>query len=109
MRDPRLLQTATGGRRRQEFDRLSCARAHGRDWDAATSNGRSGEVNRARAALSDAAAKLRSGQLERIAQHPEQRRVGIDVDRVRPAVHIERVMWHTPLSANGITLLIRPR
>src|SRR5207248_8808406 len=41
------------------------------------------EVYRARAALRDAAAKLRAGQLEPLADHPQKRRARIDVNRLR--------------------------
>src|SRR5689334_14452457 len=45
---------------------------------------------RAGAALRDAAAIFRAGKLELIAQHPEERRVRIDVDADFLAVHRKR-------------------
>jgi hypothetical protein len=39
-------------------------------------------VDRTRPALGDAAAELGSGQAQRVAQYPQQRRIGLDVDGV---------------------------
>ena len=38
------------------------------------------DVHGAGAALRDAAAVFGAGQAERVAQHPQQRRIGIDID-----------------------------
>src|SRR5215471_21701126 len=41
------------------------------------------------AALGDAAAVFGAGQSDRVAQHPQQRRVGIDIHLVRLSIHVE--------------------
>ena len=45
--------------------------------------------HRAGAALAEAAAELRTAQLEVVAEHVEQRRRRIDVDGVRPPVDLQ--------------------
>jgi hypothetical protein len=41
------------------------------------------------AALGDAAAVFGAGQSDRVAQHPQQRRVGIDIHLMRLTIHVE--------------------
>ena len=48
------------------------------------------DVHGAGAALGDAAAELGAGQAERVAQHPQQRRVGLDIDLVGSSVDGKR-------------------
>src|SRR2546427_473197 len=52
------------------------------------------QVDGAGAALGDAAAELGAGEPERVAQHPEERRVGGDVDRFALAVDGEADRGH---------------
>jgi hypothetical protein len=47
-------------------------------------------VDRAGAALRDAATKLGAGQTDRIAQRPEQRRIGLEIDLVLRSVDQKR-------------------
>ena len=56
--------------------------------------------HRAGAALAEAAAELRAVQLEVVAQHVEQRRLGIGVDLVALAVDVEA--YHLRLSELGL-------
>jgi hypothetical protein len=49
------------------------------------------DLHRARAALRDAAAELRAGHAQDIAQHPKQRRVVADIDRPIDAIDFDRV------------------
>jgi hypothetical protein len=58
-------------------------------------------VNRARAALGDAATVFRAGQAQRITQHPQERGVGIDIDFVRLSVDRETGHHAAPRSARG--------
>jgi hypothetical protein len=48
------------------------------------------DVDRAGAALGDPAAEFRAGQAELVAQHPEQRRIRLDVDLMAASVDRER-------------------
>ena len=50
------------------------------------------DMHRAGAALRDAAAVLGAGHAERVAQHPQQRGVGLDLDVV--ALAIDDESWH---------------
>ena len=47
------------------------------------------EMHRAGAAERHAAAELRAGHAQHVAQHPEQRRVAVDIDAVRAAVDFD--------------------
>jgi hypothetical protein len=78
--DPGLLhgrQRRAG--RREAFDRRDLLPDGGGRGDLAGLDRRAVQVHRAGAALTDAAAVFRADEAERIAQHPEQRRRGIDV------------------------------
>ena len=66
------LPTAADAGRAQDFDGLTV------------------DVHRAHAALRDAAAVLRAGQPEVVAQHPEQRRFRLHIHCVRLTVDVER-------------------
>ena len=57
---------------------------------AAGARRRAVHVHRARAALADAAAELRSLEIEHVAQHPEQRHIGRDIHRRGFSVDLER-------------------
>src|SRR5437016_8951868 len=57
------------------------------------------QVDGAGAALGDAAAELGAGEPERVAQHPEERRVGGDVDRFALAVDGEADRGHERASS----------
>ena len=48
------------------------------------------QVHGARAALAEAAAELRAAQVEHVAQHPEQRHIGRNINRHRLSVDVER-------------------
>ena len=60
-------------------------------------------MHRASAALTDAATVLRADEPERVAQHPEQRRLRIDVvaDGVRAAVDGETQHARSPVTRRG--------
>src|SRR5438045_3662155 len=59
---------------------------------------------------SRAAAELRAGEVEVIAEHPEQRRVRGDVDRASPSVDDESERRHgSPLSGEGYNSPSRPK
>src|SRR5262249_9182873 len=67
-----------------------------------------------RAALSEPAAELRAVQLEIVAQHVEQRRVGLDLHRPALAVHTQREARHgvlltTQMGPLGATGILPPR
>ena len=53
------------------------------------------DVHRTRAALPDPAPVLRPRQPQRVAQHPQQRRLRFDIHLVPLAVHVQRK--HDPL------------
>src|SRR5947207_16019717 len=61
-----------------------------RDGRDARANGAAVEVDSARPALRDAAPVLRPGEVQRLAQDPQQRHLRGDIDLLRFAVHIER-------------------
>src|SRR2546421_12657312 len=46
-------------------------------------------VHRARSALSNAAAELRSLDVEHVAQHPQKRHLGLDIHLPRPSIHTQ--------------------
>jgi hypothetical protein len=50
------------------------------DWHRAGPHGGSVDMHRASATLRDTAAEFRAGQTDHVAQHPEKRRIGLDVD-----------------------------
>jgi hypothetical protein len=77
--DPGLLQrvAAVGREPLDGGDRQSLDHRHRRD---AGTNGIAVDVHGAGAAGRDPAAELGTGQLEMLAQHPQQRRVAVDPD-----------------------------
>src|SRR6266404_7004265 len=80
--DPGDLQRMAAGRVQalDGRDLLAGGLGHRR---LARAHGLTVEVHRARPALRDAAAELRAGQLEPLADHPQERRARIDVNRLR--------------------------
>src|SRR2546421_5170374 len=98
-RDPRPLHRvrAVLG---QAFDGGDALVGDGGDGQHASAGGRAVQVHRARAALRDAAAELGAREAECVAQHPEERRVGRDVDRLTLAVEGEGNRWHDERSSS---------
>src|SRR5882762_1721626 len=94
--DPGLLDLLAGGGGTDSFDRSDALAGRGRDRRDARAHGLAVEVDRARAAQSEAATEFRAGHSEHIAQHPEQRRVVVDIDAAGFAVDCQR-MWHLSL------------
>ena len=74
----------------QAFDRGHRLAFDFRNWRDARALRLDIDVHRARAALRDAASILGSRQLELIAKHPQERRIGIDIDFVSPIVDGQR-------------------
>src|SRR6267143_2063215 len=87
--DPRLLQRviAVGRKPLDGGDSLSLNRRYRGD---ARSRRRAVDVHRACAALRDAAAELRAGETELVADHPQQRGIGRLVGKRFPAVDGKR-------------------
>src|SRR3989441_3249913 len=65
----------------QAFDRRDALAGHGRHRQHTGAGSDAVQVDGAGAALGDAAAELGTGETEGVTQHPEERRVGRDVDR----------------------------
>jgi hypothetical protein len=65
------------------------------------------------AALGDAAAILGAGQPDRVAQHPQQRGVGVDIDLMSPSIHAEishlQTSMHRRLEEAMIAAAVTPR
>src|ERR1700692_886481 len=59
------------------------------DWQRAGPHGGSVDMHRASAALRDTAAEFCAGQTDHVAQHPEKRRIGLDVDLPRCSVDVD--------------------
>src|SRR5215469_8785587 len=94
--DPSLLQRVVRIRR-QAFDRRDLFAADIRQLHTARADGLSVDVDSTGAALSDAAAEFRAGQLEMLTDHPKQRRIGLCLDTDRFAVDRKRYRRHTSL------------
>ena len=56
---------------------------------------------RAGAAQRHAAAELRAGHAQHVAQNPQERRVAVDIDRPNSAIHFD-VVWHEFFSQCGL-------
>src|ERR1700676_4386018 len=88
--EPSLLDLGTCGRVTNCFDRRNLGVAD------AVNRGDTGprryivDVHRASATQGHAAAELRAGHAEHIAQHPEQRCIAIDIHRPTCPVYLER-------------------
>src|SRR5882762_11245455 len=98
LRDPRLLHgvRAVLG---QAFDGGHALAGDGRHRQHAGARRDAVQVDGAGAALGDAAAELGAGEPERVTQHPQERRVGGDVDRFALAVDGEADRWHDGASS----------
>src|SRR6266850_2317308 len=94
--DPGLLDLLAGGGGADGLDRSDALAGRGRDRRDARAHRLAVEVDRARAAQSEAATEFRAGHAEHIAKHPEQRRVVVDIDAAGFAVDCQR-MWHLSL------------
>src|SRR5437764_9285612 len=99
-RDPRPLYgvRAVLG---QALDRGDALVGDSRNGEHARPGRRAVEVYGTRAALCDAAAEFGACEAERVAQHPEERRVGGDVDRFTLAVDGEGNRGHDEFSSTG--------
>src|SRR6266850_2772127 len=94
--DPGLLDLLAGGGGTNGLDGSDALAGRGRDRRDARAHRLAVEVDRARAAQGEAATEFRAGHAEHIAQHPEQRRVVVDIDAASLAVDCQR-MWHLSL------------
>src|SRR6266850_6538621 len=94
--DPGLLNLFAGGCGTDGLDRGDALAGRGRDRRDARAHRLAIEMDRARAAQSEAATEFRAGHSEHIAKHPEQRRVIVDIDAAGFAVDCQR-MWHLSL------------
>src|ERR1041385_1818877 len=86
--DPRFLQRVRE-RRREAFDGDDLARLDVGQLRAAGTNGLAVREHRARPAQATAAAELRAGHSELVAENPEERGVGWGRDLMRLAVHCQ--------------------
>ena len=86
MRSARCDQPGT----RQSLDRRDRCFAHAFDWDHAGADRVSVQVDGASTAQSSAAPKFRARHSEHVAEHPQQRRVAIDIDAVADAIDFDR-------------------
>src|SRR5439155_25639202 len=85
---------------RQPFDRDDAVvGADARDRDRTRTPHVVIDVHRARPALRDAATVLGAGETDLLAQNPQQRRVGLDLDVVRPAVDVQLGHGRSPRAA----------
>src|SRR6267143_1017921 len=94
--DPGLLDLLAGRGGADGLDRSDALAGRGRDRRDARAHRLAIKMDRARAAQSEAATEFRAGHAEHIAQHPEQRRVVVDIDAAGFAVDCQR-MWHRSL------------
>ena len=78
---------------RPTFDAGNTAPADGADGRHAGTGRPAVPVHRAGAAQRHAAAELGAAEAERVAQHPQERRVGVHVDRGVAAVEVEFDQW----------------
>src|SRR5262249_35050416 len=71
------------------------------------------DMDGAGAALGDAAAILGAGQPDRVAQHPQQRGVGIDIDLMSLSIHAEishlQTSLHRHCEEAMIDIAVTPR
>src|SRR5882672_10347140 len=95
-RDPGLLNLSAGGCGTNGLDRGDALAGRGSDRRDARAHRLAIEVDRAGAAQAEAAAEFRAGHSEHIAQHPEQRRVVVDIYAASSAVDRQRT-WHLSL------------
>src|SRR6266446_7711418 len=95
-RDPGLLDLFAGGCGAYGLDRGDALAGRGRDRRDARAHRLAIKMDRARTAQSEAATEFRAGHSEHIAQHPEQRRVVVDIDAAGFTVDCQR-LWHLSL------------
>src|SRR5215831_1746724 len=87
--EPGPLDLGASHRRADRLNRSDLGGAHAVD-EGDTGTGRSAvDMHRAGATQRHAAAELRARHAEHVAQHPEQRRVAVDIDAVRAAVDFD--------------------
>src|SRR6516165_11240421 len=105
--DPRLLHRmlAIG---RQPLDGSDASAVDARDRHRAGPYGLPVDVDRADAALRDAAAVLRSGEAYNIAQGPEERCIGFDIELVLRAVDCDRDHRQALLTSMAAKQIVAP-
>src|SRR5262249_24377068 len=84
--EPRFLNLSAGRRCADRLDRRDFGGTDALDRGDTRAGGSAVDMYRAGAAQRHAAAEFCAGQAEHVAQHPEQRRVAVDIDAVRVAV-----------------------
>src|SRR6516164_1573864 len=87
--DERALERGQPPARGEAFDGGDLAPGERADRSGAALHGAAVAEHRARATLLEAAAVLRAGEAELVAQHPQERRRLVGVDLPRLAVHLE--------------------
>src|SRR6266496_1143809 len=100
-RDPGLLNLFACGGGTDGLDRGDALAGRGGDRRDTRAHRLAVDVDRARAAQRHAAAEFRAGHPEHVAQHPEQRRVVVDIDAAGFDVDSQR-MWHLSLLIMGL-------
>ena len=88
--EPGLLDLGARRCRADRLDRCDLGRADAVDRRDAGTGGDTVDMHRAGAAQRHAAAEFRAGHAEHVAQHPEERRVAVDIDAVRSSVDFDR-------------------
>src|SRR5215471_6956345 len=89
--EPSLLQGLALRRRADRLDRGDDAFADAIDCGDAGPDGLPVDMDRASAAECHAAAELRAGHAEHVAQHPQERRVAVDIDLALSSVYFDFV------------------
>src|SRR5262249_47724352 len=87
--EPGLLHLVQRAVLRQPFDRGDLPAGDRAQRHRARAHRNAVDMDGAGAALGDAAAVLGAGQPDRVAQHPQQRRVGVDIDLMGLSIHVE--------------------
>src|SRR6267378_4088293 len=94
--DPGLLDLLAGGGGTDGLDRSDALAGRGRDRCDARAHRLAVNMDRASATQRHAATEFRAGHSEHVAQHPQQRRVVVDIDAAGSAVDCQ-CMWHWSL------------
>src|SRR3954447_1324800 len=89
MVEPGLLDLCADRCRTYRLDRCDLGVTNAIDRGDAGTDGRTVEMHGAGATQRHAAAELRAGHAEHVAEHPQQRRVAIDVDAPRCSVNVD--------------------
>src|SRR5260221_7391224 len=105
--DPGLLDLLARGRGADGLDRGDALAGRGRDRRDARAHRLAVDVHRTRAAQRHAAAEFRAGHPEHIAQHPQQRRVVVDIDAAGFAVD-RQSLWHVSLPKLRLLFHLEP-